>query len=97
MSVFGVILVRISRIRAEYREIRRISPYSDRIREITDQINSEYGHFLRGVNANIYMPKTFFKLEVCTLSIYFKGKSIEFDWYNSYRYPSLGYVFKIAA
>ena len=27
----------------------RISPYSVRMRENTDQNNSEYGHFLRGV------------------------------------------------
>ena len=37
MSVFGVILVRIfsafSRIRTEYRDILRISPYSVRMRE----------------------------------------------------------------
>ena len=25
----------------------RVSPYSNRMREITDQSNSEYGHFLR--------------------------------------------------
>ena len=38
-----------SRIRTEYREILRISPYSVRMRENTDQNNSEYGHFLRSV------------------------------------------------
>ena len=37
-------------IRTEYREILRISPYSVRIRENTDQNNSEYGHFLRSAN-----------------------------------------------
>ena len=36
-----------SRIRTEYGEIRSISPYSVRMRENTDQNNSEYGHFLR--------------------------------------------------
>ena len=40
-SVFGVVLVRIfpafSRIRTEYGEILRISPYSVRMRENTDQ------------------------------------------------------------
>ena len=36
-----------SRIRTEYREILRISPYSVRMRENTDQNNFEYGHFLR--------------------------------------------------
>ena len=35
-----------SRIRTEYGEILRISPYSVRMRENTDQNNSEYGHFL---------------------------------------------------
>ena len=39
-----------SRIRTEYEETRIISPYSVRIRENTDQNNSEYGHFLRSVN-----------------------------------------------
>ena len=35
-----------SRIRTEYREIRCISPYSNQMRENTDQSNSEYGQFL---------------------------------------------------
>ena len=34
-----------SRIRAEYGEIRLISPYSVRMRENTDQNNSEYDGF----------------------------------------------------
>ena len=38
-----------SRIRTEYGQILRIFPYSDRMRENTDQNNSEYGHFLRSV------------------------------------------------
>ena len=36
-----------SRIQTEYGEIRSISPYSVRVRENTDQKNSEYGHFSR--------------------------------------------------
>ena len=36
-----------SRIRTEYEEIRSIPPYSVRVREKTDQNNSEYRHFLR--------------------------------------------------
>ena len=36
-----------SLIRAEYGEIPRMSPYSVRIRENTNQKNSEYGHFSR--------------------------------------------------
>ena len=55
MSVFGVILVRLftkfSRIRIEYREILRISPYSVQVQENAgnnaDQNNSEYRYFLR--------------------------------------------------
>ena len=44
-SVFGVFLVRISRIQIEYGEIRSISPYSVRMLENADQKNSKYGHF----------------------------------------------------
>ena len=36
-----------SHIRTKHEEILRISPYSVRIRENTDQNNSEYGQFLR--------------------------------------------------
>ena len=36
-----------SHIWTEYGEILRISPYSVRMRENTDQKNSEYGHFSR--------------------------------------------------
>ena len=36
-----------SRIRTEYGEILRISPYSVRMKENTDQKNLEYGHFSR--------------------------------------------------
>ena len=38
-----------SRIRTEFGEIWNISPYSVRMRENTDQNNSEYRHFLRSV------------------------------------------------
>ena len=38
-----------SRIRTEYGEILRISPYSVRMPENVDQNNSEYGHFLRSM------------------------------------------------
>ena len=34
----------------EYGEILRISPYSVRMRENTDQKNSEYGNYLRSVS-----------------------------------------------
>ena len=47
LKQMGVILVRIFPIGTEYKEILCISPYSVRMRENTDQNNSEYGHFLR--------------------------------------------------
>ena len=49
MSVFGVFLVFIFRMWTEYGEIRRISPYSVRMRENKDQKKTEYGHFSRSV------------------------------------------------
>ena len=42
-----------SRIRTEYGEILRMSPYSVRMRENTDQNNSENGHFLRSVRLGL--------------------------------------------
>ena len=52
VSVFGTILVRIfPHSDLIWRDtsdlIRRDIPYSIRMRESTDQNNSEYGHFLR--------------------------------------------------
>ena len=47
VSVFEVFWSVFSRIRTEYGEIRSISSYSVRMRENTDQINSEYGNFSR--------------------------------------------------
>ena len=44
-SIFGVIPV-FFRIGFEYGEILRISPFSVRMQENTDQNDSEYGHFL---------------------------------------------------
>ena len=38
------------RIRTEYGEILRVSPYAVRMKENMDQNNSEYGHFLRSKN-----------------------------------------------
>ena len=48
--VFGVILVRIFRIRTEYGEVVRISPCSVQIRVNTDQNNSKYGPILHSVS-----------------------------------------------
>ena len=45
MSVFGVFWSVFLFIRTEYGEILCISSYSVRMRENTDQKNSEYGHF----------------------------------------------------
>ena len=39
-----------------YLEILRISPYSVRKRENTDQYNSKYGHFLRSVTSKYETP-----------------------------------------
>ena len=47
-----------SRIRTEYGEIIRISPYSVRLRENTGQTNSEYGHFSRSVRPRQISPST---------------------------------------
>ena len=42
-------------IRTEYGEILHISPYPVRMRENTDQNNSEYGHFLRSVKVRDFV------------------------------------------
>ena len=47
MLVFGVILLRIFRIRTEYGEILGISPYSVQMWENAYQNNAKYGQFLR--------------------------------------------------
>ena len=44
-SYLGFFWSFISRIQTEYGEMLRISPYSVRMQENTDQKNSEYGHF----------------------------------------------------
>ena len=53
----GLFWSAFSRIRTEYGEILRISPYSVRMRENVDQNNSEYGHFLRSVNLGWHRKK----------------------------------------
>ena len=57
MSVFGVILIRIfpafSRIRTEYGQIRYLSvfsPNAGKYGKNADQINSQYGQFLRSIS-----------------------------------------------
>ena len=51
-----------SRIRTEYEQILRISPYSIRIQENGDQKISEYGHFSR--SASLKDRMTYFNIFV---------------------------------
>ena len=44
-----------SRIWTEHGELRSIFLYSVRMRENTDQNNSEYGHFLRSAKLHIFL------------------------------------------
>ena len=86
VSVFGDILVKISRIRTEYREIPRISLYSVRMWENTGQNNSEYGHISRSdynANRNNMQQNSFIKVywirygfEVARDSPYLKSRNI---------------------
>ena len=46
-------------IRTEYGEILCISPYSVRLRENAEQINSKYGHFLRSGSHITFSVNTF--------------------------------------
>ena len=59
-----------SRIRTEYGQILRISPYSVRMRENTDQKNSEYGKFfewfLNISNSSIYMNHQYITVKIIT-------------------------------
>ena len=60
-----------SRIQTEYGGTVRISPYSVRARENTDQKNSEYGHVSRSVRKNIlfvYFNPGYLKTCIETLS-----------------------------
>ena len=50
-EIFGSVF---SHIRTEYGEIFRTSPYSVRMRENTDQKNSEYRHFSRS-GSKVYL------------------------------------------
>ena len=57
-------------IRTEYGEIQSISPYSIRMRENTDQKNSEYGHYSRSGSISIKLKlglEIIFDLEQCIL------------------------------
>ena len=47
-----------SRILTKYREILCISLYSLQMRENTDQENTEYGHFSRGVSSGFFAVLT---------------------------------------
>ena len=50
-----------SRIRTEYGELLRISPYSVRMQENAGQNNSEYGHFSRSASYESIMKVSIFK------------------------------------
>ena len=52
------------RIRTEYGEILRISPYSVRMLENTDQKNYEHGHFLRSVLVSLSCRNKTFAMEL---------------------------------
>ena len=80
-----------SRIRTEYGEILRTSPYSVQMRKITDQYNSEYGHFLRSVweghfqNLFVYNFKNAQVAKVLRqylVKLYFLNKYSVFSSYN---------------
>ena len=65
LPAFGLIAERYSvslRIQSECGKIL-ISPYSVRMRENTDQNNSEYGHFLRSAMSKLYYFSLFRHLE----------------------------------
>ena len=57
MSVFGVILVYIFPHSDSTRRDTLYLPYSVRMQENTDQINSEYGHLLRNEDAIVSRSK----------------------------------------
>ena len=50
LKLWTYLVYLISPIRTEYREIRSISPSSNRMRKNTDHNNPEYGHFWRSVD-----------------------------------------------
>ena len=62
-----------SSIRSKYGEIRSISPYSVRMRENTDQKNSEYGHFSRSeILNNMNERKQIFNNKIDTIKTHRK-------------------------
>ena len=79
VSVFGVFWSVSSRIRTEYGEILRISPYSVRMRENTDQNNSEYGHFLWNVlqYSNVVMNAEIWRYNMSLVEVW-KDQSFSF-------------------
>ena len=58
VSVFGVMLIRISPHTNWIRRIRSISPYSVQTRENAGQNKSEYGHFLRSASSRVECTKS---------------------------------------
>ena len=80
LSVFGVLLIRISRVRTKYGELLRIlciSPYSVRMRKNTDQKNSQYEHFLR--TENLLRGSSTSKFSEITLTYECKTNTLEYN------------------
>ena len=59
-----------SHIWTEYGEIHHISPFSVRMRENTNQKNSEYGHFSRIVILGTMRKQTFVTIAVYNLILF---------------------------
>ena len=64
-------MVRICPLWTEYGEKLRIPPYSVRMREIADQNNSEYGHFLRSAIYYKGAPKLHICKNLCLNPLFF--------------------------
>ena len=64
VCVLAVILVPLSRIRTEYKEILRISPCSVQMQKNEDQNNPECGHSLRSA-----WDKNLFRVNNCTFIV----------------------------
>ena len=59
-----------SRIQTEYGKILSISPNSVRMRENTDQKNSEYGHFSSSVPLEKFNANKVWNITICLISKY---------------------------
>ena len=73
-----------SRILTEYGELWIISPYSVRIRENTNQNNSEYGYFLCSVNFS--RNKDYVHIIISRNSVHYISFASKFIWCHLYIY-----------